>query len=378
MRLYKSLCHVICLGCVMLLLANCSTAEKQGNDDINNKMKYASQISIWEHDYYNIAEIKNPWDTTKILSRYILVSKDLDVPTPVIKADDIIIKTPIESALVYTSVHAGALKELGNIDIVKSVVDAAFYKIPEIISGLENGTIIDAGNSDAPITERVIDSSPEAIFMSIYQGMDSRIIDKLGIPQIKFTDNFEQTPLGRAEWIRFFGMLTDSEEVADSIFSEVEKNYTELTKLSQKTISKPKIMVENMYQGIWYVSGGNSYQARMIKDAGGNYAWGDDTSTGSLNLSFEQVLDKAFDADIWLLKVFGYDLTYDKLKEIDIRNTAFNAVESGGVYYANTAKVNLFEEFPYHPDLLLKDYIKIFHPDLLPDYSLRYFKQMTN
>ena len=67
-----------------------------------------------------------------------------------------------------------------------------------------------------------------------------------------------------------------------------------------------------------------------------------------------------------------------KLKEIDIRNTAFNAVESGGVYYANTAKVNLFEEFPYHPDLLLKDYIKIFHPDLLPDYSLRYFKQMTN
>lgn len=361
---------------IISIFTNCSNNKVIENcTNQNNVMTYASQIKLWEYNGYRIAEIKNPWDSTKNLGRYILVPKEGKLPDD-LDSNDIIIRTPISSALVYTSVHAGALVELGVEDIITGVIDASFYKIEKVTAGLQNGSIINAGNSDAPIIEKIIELSPEAILLSVYQGMDNTIIDKLGIPQIKFTDNMEQTPLGRAEWIKFIGALTHTDSLANKIFKEVEENYTKLCCLTSNVERRPRILVENMYQGIWYVSGGGSYQAQIIKDAGGDYIWSDNSSTGSLNLSFEQVYDKAYDADIWLLKVFGYDLTYDILEATDKRNIEFKATKTGGVYYANTAEVNLFEEFPFHPDLLLKDYIKIFHPYLLSDHNLRYFKQM--
>lgn len=372
--------YISAIFAFLILVSSCNSTERNRPTQINtseNRMKYASQIGIWDYDRYSIAEIRNPWDSTKLLARYILVPQNAGIPTDVDK-NDIVIRTPLSSALVYTSVHAGAIKELGEVDIVTGVVDADFYKIPEIIEGLKQNKVVNAGSSSTPVAEKIIELSPDAILLSIYQGMDTKIIDKLGVPQIKFTDNMEQTPLGRAEWIKFIGALTATEAKADSIFSEVERNYLELCNLTRGIAKRPKVLVENMYQGVWYVSGGGSYQASMIKDAGGDYAWADDNSTGSLNLSFEQVFDKAYDADIWLLKVFGYDLTYDRLKETDVRNIQFKAANSGGVYYANTAEVNLFEEFPFHPDMMLKDYIKIFHPQTLPDYTPRYFKQMKN
>lgn len=371
----KKIVCILSIVCIILFTARCTSKDTTCVKVGDNTLKYASFLKMWEHEGCFYANIVNPWDTTKLLASYILAPHDIDIND--VNENQIVIRTPVESLLVYTSVHAGVIKELGRIDVVRGVTDAMFYKIPEITQGLKSGKIIDAGKADAPITERIIELSPDAIILCIYQGMDSKTIDNLGIPILRCVDNMETTPLGRAEWIKFLGALTGKYAEADSIFSNVEQKYNSLSALTKSTNKpNPKVMVENMYQGVWYVSGGDSYQAKMIKDAGGDYVWKDDNSNGSLFLSFEQVYDKAHDADIWLLKVFGYELTKSKLEEMDKRNLKFRPVDLNGVFYANTAEVNLFEEFPFHPELMLSDYIHIFHPELIPNYTPRYFKQM--
>lgn len=366
----------IMLCCLILVGCEKHNSSPANMSSAKNSMKYSSQLILQDKDDYTIATVKNPLDTTKSLATYLLIPTDMDLPSNL--PEGTIVRTPLKSLLVYTSVYAAALKELGEIDIVKGVADAAFYKIPEIVDGLANKTIIDVGSTTNPIVEKVVELSPDAIMLSIYDGMNTKTIDNLGIPILRFTDNFEQTPLGRAEWIKFIGELTCERQKADSIFSEVERRYNELVNIVSQVKNRPTVLVDNMYQGVWYVSGGNSYNATMIKDAGGDYLWKNDTSIGSLSLSFEQVYDKAWNADIWMLKLFGEELTKEHLISMDERNELFSAVKNSGVYYSNTAEVNLFEEFPFHPELLLKDYIKIFHPQLMPDFQMRYFKKMTN
>lgn len=364
--------------CIILIVGLTGCKNSVSNDSIEGQqlIKYSSLLKMNKQGDMIHVKVVNPWDTTENLATYLLVPEACDISS--IDTEETIIKTPVSSLLVYTSVYASAIKELGMIDVVTGVTDSQFYKIPEISSGLKSGKVIDAGKSDSPIKERIIDLSPEAIMLTIYQGMESEGVDRLGIPVLKFVDNMEVTPLGRAEWIKLIGALVGKEVEADSIFTKVEREYMQYSSIvAQAKQNPPTVMVENMYQGVWYVSGGGSYQAAMIRDAGGDYIWKDDKSRGSLNLSFEQVYDKAHDADIWLLKLFGEDLTKDILRDMDERNMQFKAANEGGVYYANTAEVNMFEEFPFHPQLMLKDYIKIFHPSLMPDYTLRYFKQMN-
>lgn len=360
---------------VFMTMAACNYKGNEIVNDYNNELNHSSLLSMYKVDGYTKVDIKNPWDTCNKLASYLLVPTDSGLPD--CDEDTEIIRTPVKSLLVYTSVYAGAIKELGKIDVVTGVTDAQFYKIPEVIEGLKNQKIIDAGKADSPITERIIELSPDAILLSIYQGIDINAVEHLHIPILKFVDNMETTPLGRAEWIKLLGELTGRREQADSIFNHVENEYLSLKAITEHLKSnRPKILVENMYQGVWYVSGGKSYQATMIKDAGGDYVWSDDNSTGSLFLSFEQVLDKADDADIWLLKVFGKELTKEELIKMDSRNSLFAPFNNGGVYYSNTAESNLFEEFPFHPELMLKDYINIFHPEILENYTPKYFKKM--
>ena len=373
----KRLIHlwVVATFASLLMLVSCQPNSKEAAVSGQNELTHSQLLSMRKHGNGTMVEIANPWDSTKLRASYLLVPTDETIPQD-IDSEVTIIRTPVTSLVAYTSVYAGAIKELGSIDVVTGVTDAQFYKIPEIVDGLKSGKIIDAGKSDSPIAERIIELSPDAILLTIYQGMEMNTVQRLGIPILKFVDNMENTPLGRAEWIKLMGELTGTRQTADSIFNQVKASYQSLRDSALSVSKRPKVMVENMYQGVWYVSGGNSYQARMIADAGGDYAWKDDTSTGSLFLSFEQVLDKAEGSDIWLLKVFGTDLTAKSLTDMDSRTRLFKPFSTGGVYYSNTAVSNLFEEFPFHPELMLRDYICIFHPTLLSDNNLRYFNQM--
>lgn len=372
----RTLSNLIVVIFVALTVIGCRQGDKVSKADGSNEMVHSSLLTMYKSQGNTRVDIKNPWDSTSLLASYILVGDGAETPDH--DAEVQVIKVPVKSLVVYTSVHAGALKELGKIGVVTGVADAQFYKIPEIVEGLKSSAIVDVGKTDAPVAERIIDLNPDAIMLSLYQGMNLNAVKNLNIPLLQMVDNMETTPLGRAEWIKFLGELTGNRAKADSIFESVEKEYLTIKEKAQSAQSKnPKVLVENMYQGVWYVSGGSSYQATMIKDAGGDYAWVDDKSSGSLFLSFEQVFDKAHDADVWLLKVYNQELSRDAMQAMDSRNMLFDAVNNGGVFYSNTAESALFEEFPFHPELMLKDYIEIFHPEVFDDFTPRYFKQMT-
>jgi len=362
---------------ISLLFTGCRSKNVNGTPDDpgTDMMEYADLLKMENKDGYCLVTIVNPWDTAKTFARYALVehnSKD-----PEIK-DAEIIHVPLKSIVLYTSVHGGVMEELGTIERTTGVVDGKYFKLPFILQGLEKGTIADLGTSSSISVEKLLSLRPDGIFMSFYEGMDTQNIDRTDLCVVKFVDNMERTPLGRAEWIKFIGALTGAREKADSIFAAVKNSYIALKNKVPAKERRPSVLVENMYEGTWYVPGGKSYQARIIADAGGDYLWKDDMHAGSLNLSFEQVLSKGRDADIWLLKVFGEDLTKESLLKQDPRYKHFKAIDAGGVYYANTGKVNLFEEFPYHPERLLEDYVHIFYPDCFKGQGkTRYFGKMN-
>ena len=203
-------------------------------------------------------------------------------------------------------------------------------------------------------------------------------MEKLKIPIIECADYMETSALGSAEWICFYGILFGCEAKADSIFATVEKNYNELKNLATSQTKKPKLMCEVKSGSAWYVSGGRSTTGKLYADAGADYAFASYPNAGGIPLSFETVFDKAQDADIWLIKYNqATDLTLTSLREDYAPYAQFKAYKEKQVYGCNTGHKTYYEDFPFHPDRVLKDLIKIFHPSLLPEYELKYFSNLA-
>lgn len=360
---------------ILCCLTSCSTNKSSetnisGGDTITAESEL---LTIVNFDHYTIVDIKNPWQKDALLQRYILVNRDNDInDTP----KGIIVKTPLKSSLVYSSVHAGVIKELGAISAVTAVCDAEYFKIPEIADGLNSGKVIDAGSSMSPSIERILEHQPEAILTSPFQNAGHGAIEQLEIPIIECADYMESTPLGRAEWIKLLGELYGCRDKASEIYNQVRNNYNSLASKTSTIETRPIVISEMVTDGVWYLPGGRSYMARIFNDAGAKYPWDDDQSTGSLQLDFAAVYNRAHNADFWFIKTFDRDLTLDELKSIYPLHSHMDAFSNGGVYSCNTATSSLFEDFPFHPDKLLQDFINIIHPELSQEATTIYYKQV--
>ena len=305
-------------------------------------------------------DIVNPWDTTAMLARYLLVSGG-DVPDSVASGYRRL-PVPLRSSLVYSGVHAGLLAEFGVADAVAGVADGGYFTTEPFMSRIKSGDIVDVGSSETPSQERIVALKPDAVLASPFENAGYGVIDLLGIPVVECADYMEDTPLGRAEWMRFFGRLYGKAVEADSLFEGVKEHYEEICASVSGEDHKPLVLTEMLTDGYWFVPGGNSYMARLIQDAGGRYPWANDRSRGSLQLDYSSVYARAADADVWLIRSFGHDLTLDDIQSVYLLNGQFKAFKQNNVWVANTAEVPLFEEFPFHPDLLLQEYSSIFHP----------------
>ena len=346
----------------IVLLVSCSKSNQSAqNDEQSNEITTASLLKIAHCDGYTRVDVVNPWVEGKLLQTYILVPRNAELPSPLPAGT--LVRTPLERTLVYSSVHAGAIKELGKVDAVKGVCDAEYYKMPEIVRGLENGSIINAGSAISPTVEKIVALSPEAIIVSPYQNAGYGAVASLGIPIIECADYLETAPLGRAEWIKLFGELFGETALADSIFAEVEQKYEALRLAASKAENKPSVLSESITSGVWFVPGGKSYMAQMFADAGASYPWHGNTEVGSIQLDFSQVLATARDADFWLIKSSTVK-NYSDLQKAYELNAEFAAFKNRKVWVCNTTATNLFEEFPFHPDRLLHDFVVIFHPEL--------------
>lgn len=336
----------------------------------------AQLLTIVDCGSYTLVDVENPWKEGSKLQRYALVHRD-SVMSENLPSDAILVRVPITSALVYSSVHAGAFHEVGCVNAVTGIVDAEYYKIPEIVEGVEAGTVVDAGNSMAPSIEKIVELSPQAILTSPFQNAGHGAIEKLGIPIIECADYMESTPLGRAEWIKLIGeLLCKRKEVAE-IYNSVVEEYNTLASRVKDVKEKPIVISEMMTDGVWFLPGGKSYMAQMYADAGAIYPWRDNESTGSLQLDFATVYDKAYNANFWLIKSPEHNFSLKDLESKYPLNKKMEAFSKGGVYVINTVESSFFEDFPFHPERLLREYIILFHPEAIDgDKSFSYLRQV--
>lgn len=337
---------------------------------------HAQLLTIKDCGGYTLVDVENPWKEGALLKRYALVHRDSAMPKNLMAKAEVV-RVPVKSALVYSSVHAGAFDELGSVDVVTGIVDAEYYKIPQIVEGVKNGTVVDAGNSMAPTIEKIVELSPEAILTSPFQNAGHGAIEKLGITIIECADYMETTPLGRAEWIKFLGLLVGKADVANAIYDEVVNKYNTLSAKVKGVENKPTVISEMLIDGVWFLPGGRSYMAQMFADAGAAYPWGDDKSTGSLQLDFATVYDKAYNADYWIIKNYEPNFSLASLESRYPLNKKFDAFSKGGVYVINTVETSFFEDFPFHPEMLLQEYIQLFHPETFEgERNFKYLRQV--
>lgn len=319
-------------------------------------------------------DIANPWDEDKMLARYALVDRDSVVPDT-LPSDIVIIRTPVERAAVFSSVHTGAFEELGALGQVAAIADRQYFTPVDTVSILlGKGEIVDLGSISSPSVELMAASGVTAVLRSPMQGAAGAKYPS-GVAAVECADYMEPTPIGRAEWILLLGELTGKRQEARDILDKVIDNYSSLVfKAGSATTPRPKILAETEYSGVWYVPQGGSYMARLYADAGADWPWADTTGSGSLSLSLEEVAAKALDADLWLVRSYGYETTTSTLKALNPRYTAFEAWKRGNIYSCDTEKRNIFNDVAFHPDKVLAEYIAIFHPELMPGYELQYFK----
>lgn len=374
---FKILALFLSIAAAGFLFGSCGGSSRASGDSAKGDTltSVSSLLTLVDCGDYVVADVKNPWDSTRLLHRYILLPDSVSVPDAL--PEGTLVRTPLKNSLVYSGVHAGAIRELGAIDAVKGVADAAYFTMAEIGEGLRDGSVTDVGSSMSPDVEKVTLLGPDAILASPYQNSSYGVIESLGIPIIECADYMESTPLGRAEWIRLLGELYGRRAEADSIYRHVAHDYSGLASRVASVTLRPKVITERVMNGVWFVPGGRSYMSRLITDAGGFNPWEDTADAGSLQLDFSSVFDKAYDADIWLIRNYGPGLTLSELKNSYALNSRLKAFEKGDVYVADTSVSTLFDDFPFHPEKLLREYIILFHgSDYAGADTTQYYKRI--
>ena len=340
-------------------------------------LKYSSLLSIIKHHGYTEVDIRNPWKEGMLLHTYILVPRQAELPQNLPHGS--IIRTPVERAAVFTTVHCSLLNTLGCGENIVAVADLKYIKIPFIQEQVRKGKISDCGNGLSPVVEKIMDVKPEVIMLSPFENSGGYgKLEEIDIPLVECAEYMENSPLARAEWMKFYGMLFGEETQADSLFEVVDKNYQQIKKQAMESGEGCSVLIDKMVGSVWYVPGGKSTIGQMIQDAGGRYAWTDDDHSGSLSLPFETVLEKAGDAEVWLYRYSSdHQQSYQELLSEYRGYRQLQAFADRNVYGCNVEQSLFYEESPFRPDWLLGDFIQILHPAMTFNIPLRYYQKLN-
>ena len=356
---------------LLLMLSGCRKSRLSTSDAVGDTipLRYAQNLTMVRYSDGILVELKDPWHEGRILHRYWLTEDSNRKPSSLHTSLSSLhsplssIKFPLQRSVVFNTAHASLIGMLNATDRIAGVADLKYMLLPDVQRRVQQGEIVDCGNSMSPDIEQIVSLHADAILLSPFENSGGYgRLEKLGIPIIECADYMETSPLGRAEWMRFYGLLFGCSQQADSLFSMVEHAYCALRD-SVSTSAPLKILTERLTGSTWYVPGGKSTVGRLIADAGATYAWADDDHSGSLALSFETVLSKSGNADVWLMNTSSSQpFTYESLAAEHHGYTQFKAFRDRNIYFINTLQVPYFEEVSFRPDLLLRDYITMLHP----------------
>ena len=444
----------------LLVLTACQggkTTAGEAEEGDTLKMKYAKLLTIVKYGEkgtasldkdaedaeYQYAEVNvaNPWKAGTLLHRYILIPKGKEGDKTVTRlalqrtsgmgCTTDTVRTPVERSAVFIAPHCQLMYELGCQQAIRGVCDLNYINIPDVRkraasagkassgnassgnassgnassgNASAQNSIVDCGSSMAPDIERIIALKPEAILVSPFENSGGYgKLDKLHIPIIEAADYMESSPLGRAEWMKFYGMLfgkdknisttvagkalttvagkaseatlpASCELKADSLFAKIEKEYLKLKAEAGKLPKGLSILTERKTGNVWYVPGGQSTIGILLKDANARYIFSDDKHSGSLPMSPEQILAKGSQVDVWAFKYFGgAPLSQVQLLQEYDGYKALAAFSRGNIYQVDTSTVPYFELTSFHPELLLREFIILAHGEWFG--KLKFYKK---
>lgn len=351
---------------------NPKTTQDDFSDFSISNPEIASGFRIKENGEIKLIEITNPADTSEVKQKIYLV----DIKGAHLDFNDgkkIII--PVKNMVCLSASHLSFLDALGEMDKLIGV-NSTEYVVSSKFQGLvESGKIKEIGVGDHFKLEELINLAPDIIMVSPQKGQSFTPLENAGLTIIPNGDYLESHPLGRAEWIKFMGILTGKELEAIQIFDSIKAAYIGLKKLTENVVSRPTVITGKQYGGFWNLSGGKSYESGFLNDAGADYLWAEDLGTGGIMLDFETVYDRGLNADFWRFLVFSQsEFTYQMLKDEDERYADFSAFKNKQVIVCNTFKKPFFQKGFLEPQVILADYIYIFHPRLLPDHENVYYE----
>lgn len=397
------------------------------------RLKYAQLLTMVEHEGFTEVNVGNPWKKGTVLHQYILIPKgkkgdetaemlmkgrngsqdvagasqamaeshgaagSLGLTGPDgCRAD--IVRTPICSSAVFTSPHCQLLYELGCQNAIRGVCDSKYILIediqkklgmPEVASSASGSCkssasstsaslpIVDCGSGMQPDVEKIIALHPEALLISPFENSGGYgKLDNLNIPIIETADYMETSPLGRAEWIKFYGLLYGADKAA-SLFAAIEKGYLSLKAQVAKLPKGLSVITERKMGSVWYSPGGKSTMGILLKDANARYIFADDEHSGSLSLSPEQLIARGSEVDVWAFKYFGgQPLSRAALLQEYDGYKALRAFQTGNIYECNTDRIPYFETVSFHPEILLREFILLSHPQAKGLGALRFYRKM--
>lgn len=370
--------NIYLLSILLFLLTACG-GRTNGSKQVNGKaihLSYAQGFSIEHASKYTVVTVFNPWQKGKIYDKYYLV-KDDKISTP---ADGRKVLVPLKNVMVNSVTHIGFMQALGLLDRIVGVCNANYVYSPVILEGVKKGKVKDLGEAFNLNIEQVLLLHPQAVFTTAYNADDenSRKMRQSGLPIIYNIEWQEPTLLGRAEWVKFMAAFFCKEKEADRLFNNIVGYYNEVKLLAKKAKTSPSVLSGQEFRGTWSLPGGRSYTGQLFRDAHASYLFASDTTRTTIASTIEEVLIKFHNVDVWI----GSDA--HSSKELDATNPKyklFKAYRDHRVFNANKRSNpqggnDYWESGVVRPDLLLKDMLKIVHPELLPNYELTYMEQL--
>lgn len=361
----------------------CVTDYDPNQDYFPSKIQpeYATGFSVDYYNHYKVVTVTQPWQAADKTFEYLLVQ--CGTPTPAGFETAQVIQVPIETVATLSTTYLPHLDLLDKIDTLVGLDNANFVYAPAVRAKIERGELIEFGSGRTLDMERLLVSDPDLVMAYGTGDPDvdsySRII-QAGLPVALVGEYVETSPLGRAEWLMFTSLFFNAEAKAQDVFSEISTEYTSLVELTAMVSEGPTVFTGFSYEGTWYMSGGKSYAAQLLKDAGADYLWSDNDSTATIPLDFESVFDQAATADMWVNGSQDWFSHGDAIAT-DPRYSKFDALKQNNVFNNNARINNLggndyWESGAVNPHLILADLVKIFHPELLPDHELVYYQKL--
>lgn len=356
---------------VFFICIGCKKREAESERKTQNSVEFADGLEIRNYGAYTVMKVTKPWPEATRTFTYVCAKSKEHLPDSL--AQYTFVQTPVQKIVVSSTTHIASLVALKQSDKLIGFPHLEYISSPEVRNMIATGKIEELSDQESLNFEKTIDLGPQVIVGLSMDNETSKFnqFEKAGIPVLYNADWVETSPLGKAEWVKFFGVLFDREQEADLYFKNIVSEYEKAKQLVSHVKEMPTVLSGSVFQDVWYAPQGESWMAAFIRDAKGTYIWGDTKGIGSLSLSIETVLEKGIEADFWIGP--GQFTTYSELGNANKHYREFRAFQQHQVYSYSLKKgpsggLIFYEDAPNRPDQVLKDLIYILHPEVLPQY----------